>query len=810
VLSRTGWGAHLSGMLDAVGTAHRGDRYAMQRMLHVGADDILYAGGGHFPCPKFFLVRDQGRLVFVVRGTMSFSDALVDVWASDAEFAGGKASDGIARASRAVYDELMRPSASTARGRRSRFGGGRAVADLLSAGGGGGGGVQEGEHLSAGATGVGLPDLVSTIEYRDWPLVITGHSLGGGVATLVTLLLLRERTLHTLTLLRRLRGTPPSASELRDSAAASDDDHGTSADSAGGAGGAGGPLAQREALRAKQAAELLREAHSMEGDEAAARRDLEWLERSRSFRDALLQGLDRIPFAFTDVRCVAFAAPPTIAPRHSLDLLDRPDGVSAEEALRRAREDEENPVRGVASPLIADRITTYVNGDDLVSRWCLGSTRDLVRLLARIVESDPDFVRSTLGFVSADELATIEREARAGLAERAPRLYHPGRLVFLRKPLRRGTVFRREEIVAWSDVSMSSDVVVATDQPLPTISPSATSDDDLRGADHGSSAVVVPSAPSAPSLPSVPSAPSVSSTTSESTTTSGAAGAAATIMPPSRSPGERGTLQRRPSGDSLLTASLADEFASGSLAEELRDAKEETLAKARRNPAAKAAASTAAAAVGTGAAGSAGASSSPSSASVVAAADTSKATGTAHAARLAAASAVHDEEGEEEQAARAEAQTNAAAPHPPAEEESDSSSGVAAATMSIFSSVRSMFGALASHVLPQALAPHHDEDPAASSVPRGASGDGLIHISRGQSPPLAPEEDGPDAVAPALRPVPTLVRLGQRRDLHEIIVSSRTTHDHLPDVYLTTLFRIAQALQEAEEEPEAARARGVV
>jgi hypothetical protein len=114
--------------------------------LDLEHDDLLLADldGGHLGIPRHFVARDVATrsIVITVRGTSSFSDVLLDLLCESAEFSGGYAHRGMRDAAFGLYFAI-------------------------------------------------LPTLCSALEdNKGYRLVTVGHSLGAGVAILLTKILL--------------------------------------------------------------------------------------------------------------------------------------------------------------------------------------------------------------------------------------------------------------------------------------------------------------------------------------------------------------------------------------------------------------------------------------------------------------------------------------------------------------------------------------------------------------------------------------------------------------------------------------------
>ena len=103
-------------------------------------------------CPKFLVILDHesSSVVLVIRGTLSFKDILMDVVCEEAEFQEGGGHSGFLAGSRMVLDKS------------------RAVLET------------------------------ALREYLGYSLVVTGHSMGGSVATMLALHLLQDRSQEIL------------------------------------------------------------------------------------------------------------------------------------------------------------------------------------------------------------------------------------------------------------------------------------------------------------------------------------------------------------------------------------------------------------------------------------------------------------------------------------------------------------------------------------------------------------------------------------------------------------------------------------
>jgi len=103
-------------------------------------------------CPKFMILLDHERaaVVLVIRGTFCFKDALIDVVCEEAEFLDGFAHKGFMEGSRKVLDKS---------------------AKILEQ---------------------------SLVEHYGYSLVVCGHSMGGSVAVMITMELLRNNSVATV------------------------------------------------------------------------------------------------------------------------------------------------------------------------------------------------------------------------------------------------------------------------------------------------------------------------------------------------------------------------------------------------------------------------------------------------------------------------------------------------------------------------------------------------------------------------------------------------------------------------------------
>lgn len=126
--------------------ASGGDIGVFASLTGLRNDDVLHAhleAEPHFPA--HFLVRDSDRklLILVVRGTISEADVVTDVVAGDAPFLGGQAHEAMARSANALYASLM-------------------------------------------TAGPGNMDLAGHLQdHPGYSFALAGHSLGGGVASLL-------------------------------------------------------------------------------------------------------------------------------------------------------------------------------------------------------------------------------------------------------------------------------------------------------------------------------------------------------------------------------------------------------------------------------------------------------------------------------------------------------------------------------------------------------------------------------------------------------------------------------------------------
>jgi hypothetical protein len=150
-----------------LGGAEAVDREAICRHCGLDVADLHRLAEGDTECPAHFVAIDRsaGAVVLSVRGTASISDALVHDLVCVAEpFAGGLAHAGMARAALALREQAL-----------------PLLCQLL-------------------------------LERPGYRLVLTGHSMGAGVAVLLALLLHHERS-HSA--LRTAPTTAPSAAQVR-------------------------------------------------------------------------------------------------------------------------------------------------------------------------------------------------------------------------------------------------------------------------------------------------------------------------------------------------------------------------------------------------------------------------------------------------------------------------------------------------------------------------------------------------------------------------------------------------------------------
>ena len=123
----------------------------VSKELGIDADAILLINNdgdefdtiGMAPRFLFYLDLESKNLVLAVRGTTSFKDIMIDVAATEEPFLDGFAHQGILKGARLVLGEVL---------------------SLL---------------------------LKCLQKYPDYGVVVTGHSLGGGTAVLITLILLQ-------------------------------------------------------------------------------------------------------------------------------------------------------------------------------------------------------------------------------------------------------------------------------------------------------------------------------------------------------------------------------------------------------------------------------------------------------------------------------------------------------------------------------------------------------------------------------------------------------------------------------------------
>ena len=141
---------------------------AIAEDLGISPDSILMAhftdeeDGGH--CPKFILFLDHEikSIVLAIRGTFSFKDAIMDAVAADEPFLEGKAHKGILSGAQIILDK---------------------VADSITA---------------------------AARDNTNYSLTVTGHSLGAGVAELISMKLISEpEILPDITDIRCVALAPP-------------------------------------------------------------------------------------------------------------------------------------------------------------------------------------------------------------------------------------------------------------------------------------------------------------------------------------------------------------------------------------------------------------------------------------------------------------------------------------------------------------------------------------------------------------------------------------------------------------------------
>ena len=224
-----------------LGGAEGVDREAICRHCGLDVADLHRLAEGDTECPAHFVAIDRsaGAVVLSVRGTASISDALVHDLVCVAEpFAGGLAHAGMARAALALREQAL-----------------PLLCQLL-------------------------------LERPGYRLVLTGHSMGAGVAVLLALLLHHERS-HSA--LRTAPTTSPSAAQVRAPVPTAP---------AAPAAGAAQPAAREAAASAPAAA-------------AAAATNSGAAVLDGSLR-SLASGV-ALP-AHAEIQCFAFAPPPVYAP----------------------------------------------------------------------------------------------------------------------------------------------------------------------------------------------------------------------------------------------------------------------------------------------------------------------------------------------------------------------------------------------------------------------------------------------------------------------------------------------------------------
>ena len=161
--------SHAWSMLGAA--ALRGDVGAFTHLTGLHPADVLFARLRARPhLPAHFLVRDDSRreLVLVLRGTISEADVMTDITAHEAPFLSGTGHEAMVRSAYELYMSL----------------------------------------LDEGPEGVGLRRHLR--EHDGYRFVITGHSLGGGVASLLHVLMHQQSSNRATQRLRtaQLRGAP--------------------------------------------------------------------------------------------------------------------------------------------------------------------------------------------------------------------------------------------------------------------------------------------------------------------------------------------------------------------------------------------------------------------------------------------------------------------------------------------------------------------------------------------------------------------------------------------------------------------------
>eukprot|EP00092_Neocalanus_flemingeri_P011292 GFUD01012169.1.p1 GENE.GFUD01012169.1~~GFUD01012169.1.p1 ORF type:complete len:430 (-),score=81.39 GFUD01012169.1:702-1991(-) len=125
------------------------------KTMEVDTEDVLFSwfkDDSEEHCPKFMVLLDHthSSVVLIIRGTFCFKDALLDVVCEDAEFLDGFAHKGFIEGSRKVMDKCS-----------------KVLEDAL-------------------------------IDHFGYQLVICGHSMGGSVATMITLEMLRSNRYQVL------------------------------------------------------------------------------------------------------------------------------------------------------------------------------------------------------------------------------------------------------------------------------------------------------------------------------------------------------------------------------------------------------------------------------------------------------------------------------------------------------------------------------------------------------------------------------------------------------------------------------------